>query len=662
MPLKVFMRFSQLIILFTLSLHTLQAQILDENDQALEIEAQESSLQDVEDYHHDLRQRKIRINFLSVSEFADIPFLTPLQQNAILKHIQNYGPLNNIYELQTIEELSLSQILVLKPILDFSLPFAKSVSKAIITPEHRQQILIQNSFRHERARGYQLPDNDSRAYLGGREKTLLRYTFQSNDKFKSGFHFEKDAGEQYKHGSVSAFAHLKLKNKLNELILGDFVCQFGQGLNISNGLSLSKSSNIQNTVRISTGFRPYRSGSEYGYWRGIGAKIQLGNHALYLAYSLSPADFRVQTDSLNVRGVLIENGYYRSQKELDIRNKGWQMQSLIRHQFKTNKWKIGQSLYLNSQFLKSGLDNGFPGKQTVSRLNWSMDYLGKSGNALFYGESTIDNSGQIKSLNGCLIALGKALDLNFMYTCQLHQNHTAQKTGGIHLNEQTFYTGLSCMIHKHWKVVVYNEFMESYVFAYNRDGHGNNRTTLAELKYEKRYGPMLYVRLKYGHNYINETGTQIINRLELNAHQSLRLHLEYPLGINIKCYHRIEKSLHQKQFGSVTNGILSFHEIQFDKKMKWKFNIRVTNFNIDDFNTRIYTYQHDISHSFTVKAFQNRGSEIYGLFQYRVNKKLNLKFRFAVIQYENTSVIGSGLDEINRPQAHDVRIEVQMKL
>lgn len=660
---KVIMRFSQLLLLLIVHLPC-YSQIADEQDVSIEINSQESNLQDVEELKTELKQRKIKINFLSAAELNEIPYLLPVQVEALLLHMRQYGPLDNIYELQTIDEFELSLIAQLLPILDFSLPFSKNISRVVLTPEHRQEITLQNSLKAEKSRAYLLNENDENRYLGSRDKTLLRYTFQSNDKFKTGFHFEKDAGEQYKNGSFSAFAHFRLKNRLNELILGDFVCQFGQGLNISSGLDLSKSSSIQNMVRVVNGFRPYRSGSEYGYWRGIGMKFQFGQHTIFTAYSLTPADYRMKQDSSEFSVQLLESGYYRNNKELNNRSNGWIMQSMLRHQFKIHRWKIGQNVYIKQDFQKQIHSGKLLFFNNRANFNWSADYLVHAGNSLFYGEVSMNNDGYLNALNGWLMALGRTLDLNILHSyngafklnkSDVHRLYTDNYTNSI-------YTGLVSQINRYIKLASYVEFSKNQNSTYVRDGPSSEKAVLHELKFEKRNGPLGYLRYKTGHSYINETGTQTINRLELNIHNSLRVHIEYPLGRKIKCYHRFETAKHRKQFGIHSQGTLNYHEIQFQNSKKWKFNFRVTRFNIDDFNTRIYAYEHDLSYSFTVRSFQNRGTEVYALFQYHVNKMLNIKLRFASLQYENSNESGSGLDTIDGPNTHDLRAEIQIRL
>lgn len=653
------MRVSLLLLLYGLISTSLFTQTLDQDNPALEGDVQESNYQNQLEYEQDIRFRKFRINGMTQAEICEIPLITPIQARKLFEHIQDYGYINNIHELQVIEGFDLSLIRQLKDYLDFSLPLKTELKYALTQSENQHSIELQNSCRLEKSKAYQLEADDPKKYLGSGLKTYLRYTYQVKNRIKAGAHFEKDAGETAGHGCLSGFIQIHLKGQLKELIIGDYLCQFGQGMSIGSGLSMGKSPNIQNTSKVVNGFRPYRSGNEIGFWRGVGLSYQLGKHLLHTGISYDRTKVRVDGEHLETGLKVMESGYYRNRNELVDRNNGFSLKTFIRHQHLLGRWRVGQTLFYQTDQLRSQSTSLFQ----APMVNCSFDYFGLMGNALVYGETQIQNS-SINSLLGVLCAIGKSVDVNCMYryygnSTNQTQSNSISETGQP---ESGYLMGLSTQLGRGFKFSSYVDLYQTYTFSYSRDGPSKGKDALMEIRYEKRNLMLAYIRFHTSNTYENETGTQVLNRLELNEHKSWRFHIDYSSGKFWHIYHRIEKSWHRKQFGTSGDGFMSYHELKYSGLSKCKFYFRISVFDTDDYDTRIYAYEQDISHSFTVKPYQGKGHSYYLLFQYHVNKILNFKLRFATLKMYNAPSIGSGLDEVRRPVVHDLRIEMQLNL
>src|SRR5690606_15128602 len=112
-----------------------------------------------------------------------------------------------------------------------------NISSGDLIKKGTNELFVRYSRPLERASGYQITDTDRSRYLGSPDRLLIRYRYSWMDALKVSLNMEKDAGEQFfkgvqKYGFDFYSLSVQMKNlgKLSNLVLGDYVLQFGQGL------------------------------------------------------------------------------------------------------------------------------------------------------------------------------------------------------------------------------------------------------------------------------------------------------------------------------------------------------------------------------------------------------------------------------------------------
>ncbi len=93
--------------------------------------------------------------------------------------------------------------------------------------------------------------------------------------------------------------------------------------------------------------------------------------------------------------------------------------------------------------------------------------------------------------------------------------------------------------------------------------------------------------------------------------------------------------------------------------MNLSTNLRLQYFETDDYNSRIYAYENDVLYSFSIPAFFDKGVRYYFNVNYDLNRKLSLWVRFAQIIYEEKTIIGSGLDEIESNRRTQLKLQLR---
>ncbi len=82
----------------------------------------------------------------------------------------------------------------------------------------------------QKAKGYRQNPN---LFLGSPQRVWMRYKFQ-NEQLKFSFLYEKDPGESFswKHNHHNMAWQIKVSEKFQKIIIGDFNLKFGQGLGL----------------------------------------------------------------------------------------------------------------------------------------------------------------------------------------------------------------------------------------------------------------------------------------------------------------------------------------------------------------------------------------------------------------------------------------------
>ncbi|NBW71095.1 MAG: DUF481 domain-containing protein, partial [Bacteroidetes bacterium] len=96
-------------------------------------------------------------------------------------------------------------------------------------------------------------------------------------------------------------------------------------------------------------------------------------------------------------------------------------------------------------------------------------------------------------------------------------------------------------------------------------------------------------------------------------------------------------------------GTLFYHELRIHKAVKKSHSLTIdmrwTQFNILDYDARIYTYEQDLRYAFHIPMWQGQGNQWYVLSTLSIGQHLSVQFKYSVRNYPDTSIIGSGLNQ-----------------
>ncbi len=629
------------------------------------------------EFIHELTANPLDINKSSKEDLLTIPFLDAITVSRILDYRDKNGPFESTAALQNIPELNPEFIEILT--------FFISVEKAATTDNRKfkipgmlmQDVKVEIMTRYQQVlqtrEGFRrLPENGG--YTGSSGKYYQRMRIQT-ERISLNLTQEKDPGEPFGMPASMDYQswHLAIKNDgfLKEVIAGDYSAAFGQGLILWNGSSFGKSRNVDTApVRSSRGFRPYTSSQETDAFRG--GALTVGNKVTIHAFHSSRFRTSTTDDSLNIR-LPQSSGLHRTLNELARRNNVKQTTYGGRIQYYGKRGGIGLNTVYNSfdKPVAAGTrlhqEFDFSG---ITQISFSSDYEYVHGSLLFFGEGAMTDNGGMGFLNGMRYkpSSGTSAVLTYRNYGKKFQPLFGAAFGeqsGIPQNEKGFYVGIRQRVHS--KVMI-SGYFDQFKFPGPRFVTTNPSTGYewllnSEVKLVK--GVQFYILARSSISEAQFETTDLAGRTTkitgLQKRSGYRLNMSYSPDRSIRLQSRFELIQSRTADGRRENGYLLFQDIRLNPSPKIRIDARITLFDTEGFQSRVFQFESDLLYVFSNKMLFDRGQRMYIVVKYEFANKIEIWGKWATTLFENRNTISSGLNQINGNRQTDIGIQARIR-
>jgi len=649
-----------------------------------------------------LKKHPVNLNSADFEELKKISILTDIQINNLLAHIQKNGKLISLYELQAIDDFDVETINRILPYIYISY----SEKQRYFTLKEMfkngsNQVFIRYQQTIEEKKGFSeitdsaLTENPNSRYVGTPEKVYFKYRFTYYNNISWGITAEKDAGEvmynDIRKEQKLKISEDKLPSKgfdfysahffirdfsiIKALAIGDYSLQFGQGLTLWTGLGFGKSSDIAGVKKNAMGIKPYTSVEENLFMRGAATTIGVKGLELTVFYSSNKIDANISgIDSLNKEILYVsslqESGYHSTPGELEDKDAITQSMYGTHLGYKNRKLNIGATAYktIFSSDIRRDLDlyNKFE-FNSDENLNFGIDYSYILRNANFFGEISKSENGGMAFLNGILLSLDSKVSLSLMHRkyekdYQVLFSSAFSENSKI-ANEEAVYLGIILKPHLHWTLTAYADNFTFPWLKYRVDAPSSGFDYLAQINYKPSKKVEIYLRYRQENKQINNSNDlNIIDFIEPTKKQSCRFNAAYAITPSFSFKNRVEVSKYTVGEEAAQNGYLLYQDVSY-KRMKSPFTltVRYCLFDTDSYDSRIYAYENDVLYSYSIPSFYYKGSRVYFLVKYRLNRNIDLWLRLAQTYYSNKQVISSDLTEIKGNKKTDISAQIRFK-
>lgn len=623
------------------------------------------------------------LNKVTADDLRKLHLLTENQITSLLDHREKTGNILSIYELQGLKYFDANLIRILNGLFkigDSGNWGWKGIMNRVIH-EKNNFFLYRTETTLERQTGYRENNLYFTPYRGSPLRVISRYRAAHSGDFNIGFLSERDAGEKFRWDPagksfgpdfLSGYVQLKDKGKIRNLIAGDFLAGFGQGLILSSGFSTGKGSETVTGLRkANQGFTPYTSSAESGFFRGVAMSwlpLQKFTINAFVSSFLRDGNISINQDSIEFVGSLYSTGYHRTSAELH-RRKSWREQNagaIFQYSRKNLEFGIinsfqnfsvpvmpGNTIYNQFNFRgKTNYNSGFYINQNIRNFSCFSEYARSGTNASAW-------------LTGCLAALTPGFDIAFLlrkYSTGFHAFYSgalAEHTQPE--NEQGIYVGWK---YKPDKKNVFTGYVDYFEFPWlgfrsYQPSSGNDML----LRYSRQLSKKNIIWVQFR----REEKIKNVPRFSGNYYltepvirQSWIINFDYRLSDVFSGRSRIQLNSFDRS-GQLNNGYLLQQDIYFQFK-RWKASMRYALFDATAFDVRIYAYERDVWLSYSFPAYYGKGLRAYAVLQYHVNTRMDIWFRWAVTAYADRTQIGYGLEAIEGNKRNDIKFQLRYRL
>ena len=643
-----------------------------------EVQDQDLNYEDIYESLFIYYTRPLDINKASADQLSDLYILTPRQIESLLTYRVAHGKLLSIYELQVIPEWDIATIRKLEPFITVGTSKVNQFPLWYrITHEPNSYLMVRNTRRLETARGFK----ESDGYIGNQDHLYARLRISQPDDFSLGFTAEKDPGEQIAwnqdtRGFDHFSAHFQLQNLglIDNVIIGDYQLQFGQGLVLGAGFAPGKGSESILTVRRgNSGLRPFASVIESGFFRGAATTIKQNDFYLTGFVSKLAQDGNRITDSTysdfeEFVNSIQSTGLHRTKSELASKNNitemtyGLNMLYAPSHLFNSGISIVRSVFDIPIQKKPNNYNQfEFAGNQNTviggfANYNWQ--------NLLFFSELAMSQSGGRAAVGGMIATITPKMDLSILarsYDRDYHSFYAnAFSENSRTINEQGVYWGIKYQFSKRH---ILNAYYDKYYFPwlkFRTEAPSDGEEWLVRYQLVPSKQSSFYVQLR------RERKEQTITPEDSNL-SILQDRIKYQSIINmdtkvtnwLTMKSRLQYS--QQTIGkSTTSGILILQDFVFNYR-KWKVSTRFSLFDTEDYDNRQYVNERNVLYAFSLPAYSGQGIRKYAMLEYRISKNITLYSRYARFDYRNVENIGSGLDETKGSVKSEINGQIRIR-
>lgn len=612
-----------------------------------------------------LVQNPLDINKAERADLAALFVLSERQINDILEHRKQFGRFLSLYELQSIPSLSLEDIRTLLPFIIINENLGDVSIKGLIGRATEHYLVLRMDQTLEESKGFR-----EGKYAGSPQRFYTRYRLSRSKDFSIGFISEKDPGEK-NFFDYTAF-HIQLQNKgnLKNIVLGDYLLQFGQGLIFSGGYVAGKGAEpVYSTRRSNVGIRPYNSLIEGGSFRGLAGTYKLNNVEITAMASYNKRDASVSLSDESAESYfssLLSAGMHRTEQEILNKNAIKEQNFGANLLYKVNHIQLGFSV-LRTQFDKTFLKRDllynfheFTGNtNTVFGPNISISWQ----NFNFFGEAGRSTSGGLGYVFGWVGSLGKQVEwaMNFRnYAPDFHTFYgNAFSEGSRTINEKGTYTGLKYTIKKGLEVTAFYDAFRFPWLRYRVDAPSSGHDYQLRVNYRPNKKFSTFVAYKAETKPRNESGsTQALRSLIDANRDSYVVNGEYNPNLFLKLQTRFQVNTFEMK--EKTSGYAVMQDVEMRFKIL-QLKTRIAYFSTDNYDTRVYAFENDVLYAVSFPAYYGQGFRYYILGKVPLGKKLEFWARAAQTRVSDRDYMGSGNDKIDKNRKTDLRFQLKYK-
>lgn len=616
----------------------------------------------------ELQRNGINVNSATREDLLALPFVSEQQVMDILEYIHFHGALKSINELMSIESIDYSTRQLLQEFLYAGDKPEKGFPslKNIMTWGKNELSLYTKIPTYERA-----GDASNGDYLGYPYKFWARYSFSYAKNVRIGIVASQDAGEPFfsqsnKYGfdQYSGFIQINGLGSVESLIVGRYSVSAGMGLVMNNSFSLGKTAMLQDFGRQRNALRPHTSASENGYMQGAAATIRLSD-AIRLTPFLS---YRKTDATLNDDGSissLIYTGYHRTLSELNKKNNTSLTAGGMNVRWNLEDFSLGATAVFTHINRPLSPNKSATYKKIYPEgsnfFNASLNYSWLHYPFSVNGETAINANGAIATMNTLGWHLSQYVEVMGIYRFYSFNYYSlyanAFSEGGKTQNESGLYLGVRWQPKYGIDIQAYTDLA---YFAWPRYGVSQSSYAIDNVVSASYKTGNWLLSGKY-RLHLRQKDSKSVANLSWQTEHRLRIGAEWTGGgWTSRSQLDFTSVSSTSESSSLSQGFMITENIGYDIG-KWQIFAGGKYFNTDGYDSRLYSYERAMPHTFSFPAYYGHGIHYSLVATWSPSPTLQFSAKAGITNYFDRSTISSGQQQINASSACDIEMGLRWR-
>ena len=508
-------------------------------------------------------------------------------------------------------------------------------------------------------------------YLGYPYKFWARYSFSYAKNVRIGIVASQDAGEPFfsqsnKYGfdQYSGFIQINGLGSVESLIVGRYSVSAGMGLVMNNSFSLGKTAMLQDFGRQRNALRPHTSASENGYMQGAAATIRLSD-AIRLTPFLS---YRKTDATLNIDGSissLIYTGYHRTISELNKKNNTSLTASGINARWNHKDFSLGATAVFTHINRPLSPNKSATYKKIYPEgsnfFNASLNYSWLHYPFSVNGETAINANGAIATINTIGWNISQYVELLGIYRFYSFNYYSlyanAFSEGGKTQNESGLYLGVRWQPKYGIDIQAYTDLA---YFAWPRYGVSQSSYAIDNVVSASYKTGNWLLSGKY-RLHLRQKDSKSVANLSWQTEHRLRIGAEWTGGgWTSRSQLDFTSVSSTSESSSLSQGFMITENIGYDIG-KWQIFAGGKYFNTDGYDSRLYSYERAMPHTFSFPAYYGHGIRYSLVATWSPSPTLQFNAKAGITDYFDRSTISSGQQQINASSACDIEVGMRWR-
>jgi len=211
-------------------------------------------------------------------------------------------------------------------------------------------------------------------------------------------------------------------------------------------------------------------------------------------------------------------------------------------------------------------------------------------------------------------------------------------------------------------------YVDQYQFDAPRTGidqssQGFDVLGLAEVDFSRSLSAYFLIRSEVKDDTFSEVNERGVEEdfLGEEIRSSFRTQLEYQVSRSVRLRSRFEIVRFQGANENAEFGTLIYHDIRFQAFRNLQIDARVTLFDTESFDSRVFQFENDLLYVLSNTALSGKGQRTYFVVNYEPTDFFEIWFKYSLSVFEDVNLVSSGLNEIEGNLNNDFGIQARMK-